>query len=184
MIYIALGCRCLIGIVFAVSAASKLRNRAAFTRFASWLAGLSALPFRGRRSAVTITLSETVVVVLVGLPWTVAYGLVLAALALAVLATGVLLVARSGASESCQCFGVSADPLGFPHVIRNVALCGVAAAGAVSAALAGSASPRPAGAALALGIALAAALCTVYLDDLLELFTSGGAVPARNDQWP
>jgi hypothetical protein len=183
MIYVALGCRCLIGIVFAISAASKLRNRAAFTRFASWLAGLPALPLRGRRTAAAVALGETAVVVLVGLPWTVADGLLLATLALAVLAAGAFLVARSGASEPCQCFGVSTEPLGFPQVIRNVVLCGVAATGAVGAALAGSATLRPAGAALALWVALAVALCTVYLEDLVGFFTDGGAAPASSDPW-
>jgi multisubunit Na+/H+ antiporter MnhB subunit len=181
VIYAVVGCRCLIGTVFLVSAVSKARSATAFRGFANWLAGLTPLPLRGPRVAAAVVLAEAAIAVSVGLPWTVRPGLTFATVVLGALAIGVFLVVRSGLSTSCQCFGESGAPMGLMHVIRNVVLCAVAAAGVITAALAGNASPRPAGAALAGGVAAAAALCTFYLEDLVTLFAVPGPGQARGD---
>ena len=48
MVYAALICRTLVGLVFAVSAFSKLRNGTAYREFASWLASVPVPLARNR----------------------------------------------------------------------------------------------------------------------------------------
>jgi uncharacterized membrane protein YphA (DoxX/SURF4 family) len=177
MAYLALACRCLIGLVFAVSAFSKLRNRSAFREFTSWLAGLPVPLARSRPGpvATAMAVAEVAIVVLSGLPWTAGAAQVLAALVLAVLTTGTWLAVARGAGTPCQCFGVSATPLGLRHVVRNALLCAAAVAGAAAA---GAGGGRPAGLVVSLAIGLTIALFVVFLDDLAALFSgSGDATP-------
>jgi hypothetical protein len=183
MAYLAFACRSTTGLVFVVSAFSKLRSRAAFREFTSWLAGLRVPVVRSLPSAVAATMVavEVAVVVLVGLPWTAWAGLLLAAAALAVFAAGTLLALRRGVHAPCQCFSASAAPLGLRHAARDVVLCVVAVVGAAGAAAGGA---RPPGAALALGAGAAAALFVVFLDDLAALIsepTGTGAAPVPGD---
>lgn len=177
MAYFALACRCLTGVVFAVSAFSKLRSGMAFREFRGWLAGLP-LPVTRRHPgpvATALAAAETTIVVLSALPWTVQPALVLAALVLAVLTAGTWLAVARGAGVPCQCFGPSSAPLARRHVARNAVLCAVAAAGAATG---GGGEVRPGGVAVSLAIGLTCALFVVFLDDLAALFSgSGGAGP-------
>jgi hypothetical protein len=179
MPYIALAARCLIGMVFAVSAFTKLRNGRAFRDFAAWVATLPMpLAGGGRRAiAIAVAASEVAAVVLVALPWTGGAGLLLAAVVMAAFAAGTFAVSRSNARTPCQCFGPSSVPLGTPHVVRNLALCVVAAVGAVGAGPA--VTPLP-GTALGVGIGVAAALPVIFLDDLLAVLT-GELAGAEDD---
>ena len=159
--------RVLIGVVFAASAFAKLRRRAAFRDFASWVSGLPGLPVRARHAvAWVIAAAEVAIVVLVAFPWAVRAGLALAAVVLAGFAAAAVGVMRAGVLAPCQCFGTSATPLGARHVVRNLVLCAAAAAGAV---IAGTGGARPAGAGLSLAGAVAAAMFVVFLDDLAAL---------------
>jgi Methylamine utilisation protein MauE len=170
MIYLMLGSRCLIGAVFAVSALSKPRSEAAFRAFREWLAALPVLPGPGRNAAaVALVGAESLVVLLVILPWTAVAGLLLAAVLLAGFAAASFGLARSRARVSCRCFGPSSAPLGLRHVLRDVLL----AAAAAGAAAAGPGHARPAGIALAVGIAIVALTLVLFLDDLSSLFTEG-----------
>jgi len=176
MAYVALAARCLIGLVFAVSAASKLRSGAAFRDFASWLAGLPVLTIRGRRAAApVIVAAEVAVVVLAALPWTVRAGLVLAAIMLALFAAGVVHAVCRGASAPCQCFGTGTAPLGYRHAVRNVLLCGAAVAGAAGAAP----GPVPAGAGVALSLVAAAVVAALVLalDDIAAIVGGSADLP-------
>jgi hypothetical protein len=167
MIYVALACRFLVGLVFAASAFGKLRSAAAFRDFASWVSGLPVLPSRGRQAvAWAIVVAEVAVAALVAAPWTVSEGLVLGAVVLAGFAAGARGVIRADVRAPCQCFGTSAAPLGGRHVVRNLVLCVSAVVGAV---FAGTGGARPAGVALSLSGALAAAMVVVFLDDLAAL---------------
>jgi methylamine utilization protein MauE len=173
--YLALGARCLIGIVFAVSAFTKLRSRPAFEMFSAWittLPGLSALPGRERSAiAVGIASAEAITVLLVALPWTSAAGLAVAAAVLAVFAAGVTIIARSQVNAiPCQCFGPSSTPLGLPHAVRNGLLGAVAAIGAAGV---GPAATQLPGKALSLGLGAACALPAIFLDDLIAVFAGG-----------
>lgn len=175
MVYVTLASRCLIGLVFAVSAFTKLRSRQSFGEFAAWLAGLRVLPVRGRPVAMLLAAAEATIVVLVAVPWTVQAGLALAAATLAVLAAGSYRVVRAGTGASCQCFGASRVPLGFRHVVRNGLLCVVAAAGAAVAT--GNRMPaHPAGIVLSLGAGVVVSLFVLFLDDLAALFAGPGVL--------
>jgi Methylamine utilisation protein MauE len=183
MAYLALACRGVIGLVFAVSAVSKLRSGPAFREFTSWLAGLPLPGLRRRPGLVAAVLAaaETAIVALVALPWTARAGLVLAAAVLAAFTAGTWLAVARGAGRPCQCFGASATPMSRLHVARDLVLCLVAAGGAAAA---GAGGTRPAGVALSLMAGLAVALFVVFLDDLAALFSgSGDAGPglARGD---
>jgi hypothetical protein len=170
--YVALGCRCLAGLVFALSAFSKLRSRPAFRAFAAWLASLPVLPARARRvAAPAMAVTEVTIVVLLALPWTVLAGLLLAAAALAVFAAGTFVAVRRGTREPCQCFGASTSPLGLRHAARDVLVCAAAAVGAVvTADGAGARAAHPVGIALGLIAGSAAALFVLFLDDVAALF--------------
>lgn len=172
MTYAALADRGLLGLVFAVSAFTKLRSRLAFQRFASWLSALPGLPALGRPAAAAMAAAEGGIAVLVALPWTWRAGLVLAAAALAVFLAGTLAVVRAGVRTPCQCFGTSAVPLGRRHVARNAVLC---AAAAIGAAGVGPGTAVPAGIALCLGVAVFAAMFVLFLDDLAGFLAGSGA---------
>jgi Methylamine utilisation protein MauE len=185
MAYAALTCRGLVGLVFAVSAFTKIRNVTAYREFASWLAGLP-VPLAGTRGlAPVLAGAEAVIVVLVAVPATAVAGLALAALTLAFLTAGVAVAVSRGARASCQCFGPSRAPLAVRHIVRNGFLLLVAVTGALGAAAAGA---RPAGIALSLAAAVAAATFVVFLDDLADLVgrdqvTSAGPAPAGHAGW-
>lgn len=169
MPYFVLACRCLIGLVFAVSAFGKLRGRTNFREFAAWLATLPVAPSIGTRAlAAAIAASEVGIVVLVALPWTATAGLLLAAGVLAVFTVGVFRTVRAGAEAPCHCFGPSATPLRMRHVARDT-LLGLAALAAAAAGVLGPAGMDPAGAALSLGAAVVASLLVLTFDDLAAL---------------
>jgi hypothetical protein len=176
VVYAVLACRGLTGIVFLVSAFTKLRSRSAFRRFRSWLAALPVPAARSRPVPVATAMAaaEVAIVVLVALPWTARAGLVLAAVMLAVFTAGTSLAVARGAGEPCQCLGMSASPLAWRHVVRDTLLCLVAMAGALGAGAlgAGSGSLRPAGIVVSLAVGLAIALFVVFLDDLAVLLTT------------
>lgn len=170
MVYLALACRCGVGVVFLVSASGKLRGRLGFRAFVSWLAALPVplVPSRARAVAGVMAAAEALIVVLVVLPWTARAGLVLAAVVLGVFAAGTGLAVARGTRAPCQCFGVSASPLGRRHVVRDALLAVMAGAGAAAV---GPGGARPAGAAVSLGAGLVVAVFVVLLDDVAVLFT-------------
>jgi Methylamine utilisation protein MauE len=185
MAYAALTCRTLVGLVFAVSAFSKLRNVTTYREFASWLAGLP-VPLASRRALAPILAgAEAVIVVLVAVPAAAAAGLVLAALTLAALTAGTAVAVSRGARASCQCFGPSRTPLTARHVLRNGFLLAVAVTGALGA---GAVAAHPAGIALSLLAAVAAATFVVFLDDVAalasgNLVAAAGPARAGNEGW-
>jgi DoxX len=175
--YLALACRCAIGVVFLVSVSGKLHSRQAFLVFVSWLAALPVPVVRGRPrgSAAVMAAAEALIVILVALPWTVRPGLALAAVVLAVFSAGTWLAVARGTDTPCQCFGASTSPLGRRHAVRDALLGAVAVAGAAAAVSGGA---RPAAAALSLGAGLMTAAFALFLDDLAALFEhTGETVP-------
>lgn len=178
MTYVYLSSRALIGIVFAMSAFTKLRSRSAFRSFVSWLSALPVPLARTwpRACAVLMTGAECAVVLLLALAWTWPAGLLLAGVILAVFAIGTLVALRHGASTPCQCFGTAAVPLGRHHLVRNLLLCGVAVAGAAGETAATAGTVPPAGAVTSLGAGVVVALFVVFYDDLTVLL----AVPRHH----
>jgi hypothetical protein len=185
MAYAALTCRALVGLVFAVSAFTKIRNVTAYRKFASWLASLP-VPLASHRALPPVLAgAETAIVVLVAFPAAAVAGLVLAALTLAVLTAGTAVAVSRGARVNCQCFGPSRTSLAARHVLRNGFLLVVAVTGALGS---GPVAARPAGIALSLVAAVAGATFVVFLDDLVALIgsdpaTSAGMASAGNEAW-
>lgn len=181
MVYAALICRTVVGLVFAVSAFSKLRNGAAYREFASWLASVPVPLASKRVLPVALAGAESAIVVLVADPATAVAGLVLAVLTLAALTAGTAVAVGRGARVTCQCFGPSRTELATHHVLRNGFLLVLAAVGlaAVGAFSAGAAAPRPAGIGLSLWAAVALATFVVFLDDVVFLVGRDSAHRAK-----
>ncbi|MFD6443880.1 MauE/DoxX family redox-associated membrane protein [Promicromonospora sp. NPDC060204] len=100
--------------------------------------------------------------------------------------TGIALYSATGAAVTCSCFGRSTTSLGWPHVVRNVALTVLAVGGLVAASDA-VADPLPdlGSAALAVVGAAAVTALTYFFDDVVDVFApldprrSGTRVPTR-----
>ncbi|MFF5227950.1 MauE/DoxX family redox-associated membrane protein [Dactylosporangium sp. NPDC000521] len=183
MSYLALGLLAVLWCVFAASAWSKLRSRAAQQAFAESLRPVPFVP-AGHVSAVATvaTVAEAglmvglgaAVVVLVG-GWPAARPLVMVVLALtgvllAVLTTGVALVVRRGTGARCACFGAAERPLSARHLVRNGLLLAAAGVAAAGVAVARTQHLDPAGTAVALTAGAVCGLLVIRLDDLVDLF--------------
>ncbi|MEV4415378.1 MauE/DoxX family redox-associated membrane protein [Catellatospora sp. NPDC049609] len=169
MVYVLLACRCALGLVFAVSAGSKLSSRAAFAEFSAMLKASGLVPARWRKAVAVavIALEIAVVVQLAGVQ--VPAGLALAVLLLAVFTAGIGLAVRRGTAVACRCFGGSGTTLGYPHLVRNLLLLTLAAVGLAAAS--GTGAPHPGGVAVAVVAGAAAAAVLVRFDELTGLFT-------------
>ncbi|GHJ55702.1 hypothetical protein Nm8I071_50090 [Nonomuraea sp. TT08I-71] len=176
--------------VFAASAWSKLRSRAAQRAFAESLRPLPLLPGRlvGPVAAV-VTVAEAAIVL--GLGWSVVaalagragaragatFALLATGLLLAVLTTGVVLAVRRRTGVRCACFGAAERPLGRRHVVRNGLLLAGAAVALVDVVVGPAHRPAPAGAAVALLAGVLGAAVLMRLDDLVDLFLPIGTAP-------
>jgi hypothetical protein len=169
-------------VVFAVSAAGKVRSVRRQRAFAASLRPLGILPDRlVAPTALAVTGAEVAVALGLGcVPLALAAGapvqpiataaLTGAAVLLAVLTTGVALALRRGSGAPCACFGATERPLSRRHLVRNGLLLLLAAGGAASADhLPGAAAEVPS-AALAGLVGAVAGLLLVRLDDLVDLF--------------
>jgi hypothetical protein len=170
---IGVGCCWLVAVVFAISAAGKLRSAGARAAFRRSVADMKVLPSRAVGPvAAAVPIAEALTVVLLVLPPTAVYGCVLAGVLLAAFTTGILIVLRRGTRASCLCFGASERPFSARHVVRNVLLAAAALSGALL-----SAQPVDLPAALvAIAAGAIAALLVVTFDELLDLF----GTPARS----
>jgi hypothetical protein len=172
----------LAGCVFAVSAAAKMRSRSAYRSFRTGLRETGLVPERQLpRTAAVLCAAEAVTGagLIAAAVSTAAAGpgastvaetaLAAAAVLTSVLAAGIATVIRRGTQARCACFGAgSGRPLGRVHLIRNLCLLAVLAAGMAASSL--SQRPAPAGAIVAAAAGVTAALLFIRWDDLVELF--------------
>lgn len=160
---VRLGCACLIGLVFAVSAIAKLRD---FDGFVGSVPALAPVPPRlVRPLATTTTALEVLVPVLLVSPFTAPYGFGLAAMLLAAFATAIAVAVRRGRHATCRCFGPSSAPIGPRHLVRNGVLLTVAVLGLLSP----GGLPPAGGIALAAFAGLVGAILIVAVDDIADL---------------
>ena len=172
MAYLALTCRCLLGVVFLAALTTKVRGATAFGRFADSLVPLAGVRYRWRRSvAVGVVAAEAAVPVLLAVPAWTRVGFGWAVLVLAAFTTAIVRSLRRGIRAPCHCFGPSARPLGPGHVTRNVALGLAGLVGAVAAPNAAPTGPTPAAVLAAAALGLALAVPVLWLDDLVDLFS-------------
>jgi hypothetical protein len=155
--------------VFTVSVVTKVRGRAAWRSFSSWLTGLPLRVLRLTWAPAALTGAEAAVVVLVAIPATAPAGLVGAAVLSLGLTLGLAAAVHRGARQPCHCFGLSSEPLSGRHVIRNALLLTLAVTGSVSAIITGPAAAGPVEGGLAAIGGLAAALLIIFSGDVAAL---------------
>jgi hypothetical protein len=168
-------------VVFAVSAAGKVRSAERQRAFAASLRPLGFVPDRFLRpAALAVTAAEVAVVVgLTCVPFgagpPAAGAFWLAAGVLTVLTGGVALALGRGAAASCACFGTAERPLSRRHLVRNLALLAIAVGGlALADQLPAGTTELPAAALAGLGGAVVA-LLLIRLDDVVDLFAPTAA---------
>ncbi|MEU7826716.1 MauE/DoxX family redox-associated membrane protein [Catellatospora sp. NPDC049133] len=173
MRYVLLGCVVCLGVVFAVSAISKLRSRASYAAFIASTRELLPRPWPPAAHVALIVLVAEVAIVplLFSVPMA---GLTVAAVLLLAFGGAIVLAVRRGVRTSCRCFGSSTKPLGWLHALRSGVLAALAVTGAV---LAGSVTAaniitglHPAGMAITLLAAGVFAALMIMFDDLVGLF--------------
>ncbi|MCG5221161.1 MauE/DoxX family redox-associated membrane protein, partial [Streptosporangium soli] len=128
MSHVLVASQVLLATVFVVSAFSKLRNRAALRSFAVTLRLLpGAVRFPAAVAAVGMEVVTAATLIVFPRAGLVAGGMLLIAFSM-----WIAVSLRSGQREPCQCFGVSATPLGPVHLVRNGLLLLVVAVGWVA----------------------------------------------------
>ncbi|HEX2312938.1 MAG TPA: MauE/DoxX family redox-associated membrane protein [Thermomonospora sp.] len=125
--------------------------------------------------AVVFAAAEAVAAVLVALPWTSRVGFAVGTGLLVFFIGVVVRAVRGGVFAECRCFGDHSSVLGYPILVRNVLLLGVAVTGLVLAP-GGGAGPVATVCAATAG-AVGAAVFVRYYDDvvtavLLRLYPS------------
>lgn len=156
--------RTLVVAVFAVSFASKVRG---WNSYASWLARLPVPLASHRGLPATLAASELLAGLLTAFTPTAAAGLAAASVLCVLLLAGVLAAVRGGTNEPCLCFGASAAPMGYQHVVRNALLTALAIAGLITALLArGTAAGSLLGPVIG---GLAGATLIIFAEDLVAL---------------
>jgi hypothetical protein len=119
--------------------------------------------------ATTLTCTEALIVALILVPATTFAGFLLSFALLTVLTIGILRILQQRSAVPCRCFGASKAPLGARHVVRNVGLMLLAAAGGAGTL----ARPVSAGiqeSVLALGVGAVLAVLAITFEDLVEPF--------------
>jgi hypothetical protein len=164
MEYLQAGCASLIGVVFVVSAVSKLRD---FTAFAS-----SVLAFAPVRHALAAPLAMLIIALEAAVPALLAvrsarpYGFGLGCVLLAAFTAAIAVALRRGRRGPCRCFGAASAPMGPRHLARN----GVLLAAGVAGGLSPGGLPSSAGTAIAVVAGLAGALLVISFDGIVDLF--------------
>ena len=179
MSVLSLWCAAVLGGVLAVSAVGKFRDPAAFR---GAVRAFRLVPVRAAGPvARAVPLVETGIAVLLAVPATRTGGFVAAAVLLAAFAAAMVRVLRRGIPTSCACFGRSAHPVAPRHVVRNLVLIALCAAGGAGAA---AGPPSLPGATLALLAAVPVVVAVVVLDDLAAVLGPPPAGPTRTRMPP
>ena len=177
MLYLAIGCRTAVGLVFLLAIAGKLAGAGAFAEFTRSVRDMRAAPPALVPAVARVTvLAEglTVLLLAIGLRVTIVLGFGLAVLLTAAFSYAVLRTVRTGNRTPCRCFGRSSSPLGPRHLVRNGLLLAVAVAGLAASVAGGSADL--AGALVAVLAGLFVGLVLATFDDLAQLIAP--AAPA------
>jgi hypothetical protein len=173
MAYVLIGAGSLLGLVFLLSAAGKLRNRRSYAEFVAATGRLSPWPAATattRLLAAAVVAAELAVLPLLLTPVTAWAGFAVATALLIAFTGAIGLALRRGERTPCRCFGSSSrQPLGSAQVVRNLVLLSVCAFGLVGGQLPAP-PPHPAGVLLAVGAGALAATVVVVLDDVVALF--------------
>lgn len=170
---VLLSVRTALFVVFTSAVAEKIRKPVAFRAFVDSLTTLSL--FRGSASLarvlgyILVLCEGAAVVALIVSPVSV-IGLGMATVLLASYAVVIGNEVRRGSLIECNCFGAGGQPLGAPHVWRNIALASLALLGlAVNLLGVGNASLFSIESLDALTAGVVVALLAVHTDDITFL---------------
>ncbi|MGI8666032.1 MAG: MauE/DoxX family redox-associated membrane protein [Jatrophihabitans sp.] len=170
MLYVAVGCRAALALVFALSVAGKLVGGGAFEEFSRSIVQMKAVPVSlVGLTARAVVAAEALILVLIIAPLPMAnlLGCLLAGLLTLGFCAAIIRSIRSGNRVPCRCFGRSSTPLGGRQVARNAVLLAVTVLGAATAS---STDDRQLAAALVAVIAgLFVGLLIASFDDIAEL---------------
>jgi hypothetical protein len=164
--YVALSCRCLVGLIFLVSFATKV-TPGAFRAFAESLHTMNVLPAPlVRVVAPGVVFAELAVAA--ALVWTPSAraGALLAAVLLISFSAAIVMSLARHANASCRCFGAGGGRLGVRHVVRNALLF----AACLPVVFGSDAQADPQVALTAAGAGVVAALLVLGMDPVAELF--------------
>ncbi|WP_440102577.1 MauE/DoxX family redox-associated membrane protein [Streptosporangium sp. H16] len=173
MEYVLVCCRLLVGVVFVVSAAGKVRTRGAYASFRAAAGELAPrLPLVPRALVPpAVVVGELAAAVLLAVPSTVGAGFVIAVVLLAAFTVAIATAVRLRRHVVCNCFGPSSTPVGPGRLVHNGALLVASLAGVVLCFGTASASValEPAGVAAAAVIGLVGAALVLLAEDMTEL---------------
>ncbi|GII04328.1 MauE/DoxX family redox-associated membrane protein [Planobispora takensis] len=172
MEYVLIGCRLLIGVVFAVSAAGKIRSREAYASFRAAAGELAprvpVVPAALVPPAVVA--GELAAAVLLAVPGTAGAGFAIAVALLGVFTAAIAMAVRSRRRVACNCFGTSAAPVGPAQLIRNGVLLAAGLIGTVLTVAVPLPAAEGAGAVTAALVGLAGAALVLLTEDIAGLF--------------
>jgi Methylamine utilisation protein MauE len=176
--YLTFGCQVLVGLVFLVAVAGKLRDVGDFARSVPELA--PALLRTARPVAwLVIGLELLVVALMVGallaVPAAAVAGFALALALDGAFTAAIVLALRRRTGATCRCFGPAPRRLGVRHVVRDLVL-GLAALLGLAAGLAAGPRGTATGLLLAAVSGAVAAAVVVSFDDIADLIVA----PRRN----
>jgi hypothetical protein len=167
---------------FAVSAAGKLRDRAAFGAAVRDLGGVPARAAAPVAVLVVTLECLTAVLVLVPGPVLPTAGRSLAVALFAAFTVVLVRARRRSPGLACHCFGPGSDAVAVRHVVRNLALLAAGAAALVLGLVQGrTAAVSLAGVALCVLVAGVGVGAVALLDDLAALLRPVPARPAAPD---
>lgn len=175
MQYVAIVCRCLLGLVFLWSLVVKARSGRAYRQYVASARELTGTtPGVGGVLAAAAASGELLVVVLLMVPGLVIVGYAVA-LALLVAYSGTLALAlRRGVRVPCRCLGTRAEPIRPALLGRNLGLLLTGALGLI-AATGNSRGFEPIPVAVSVLAAAVTATLVVFFEDLVAVLSIGPA---------
>ena len=169
--YMVLACRYLLGVVFAMSVAGKVRHRTAFAEFVAALRGMHVVPWMlAPTAAAAVVALEALVPLGLLSRYTAPVAFALVVALMVGFGWAIVHSVRRGYSGSCRCFGPASAPPRYRHLVRNLLVAAVALVGIYGLSAAPPAGIRWAGAAAAGFAAAVLASLIVRFDDVVELF--------------
>ncbi|MFI6485917.1 MauE/DoxX family redox-associated membrane protein [Nonomuraea sp. NPDC050663] len=170
--YIAFGCRLLLAVVFFAAAAGKLSRRRNLAEFRASVGVFGVKPRWRSAVAAAVIACELTVAALLTVNATALVGLGGGAALLIVFTAAISSVVQQRTSASCRCFGISAQPLGRRHLVRNAILLSITAVGVAATVLATALEDtirNPTALMLSGFVAMVLAALVISYDDLVAM---------------
>jgi len=180
MVYISMGCRSALALIFVIACISKVQNIKSYRAFRESLddIGLSSV-LAIRALSLAIPAAEAAVALLILMNRTSVWGLVASAALLVSFTGGVGVAKARGRTVRCRCFGESSASTEAQHILRNAVLITTSIAGVLTG-LASAGHTTRAMVILAIGIGVIGAALFLRWDELAFLLRSSSS---RGTAW-